>query len=84
MSCTVYTIKYSECLVLWCVNLQTNIALSKTEAEYIALIQAICKVISFMDFIKELSFIFDIHLSKPAVFCKIFKENKSCIAVTES
>ena len=33
---------------------------------------------------KEAYFIFDIHLPKPEVSCKVFKDNKSCIAVTES
>ena len=33
---------------------------------------------------KEIYFIFDVHLPKPEVFCKVFEDNKICIAVTES
>ena len=43
------------------------------------------KVIPFMEFMKEVFLsLFNIHLPKPEVFCKVFKENKSCIAVVES
>ena len=37
-----------------------------------------------MALMKEVSFLFDIHLPNPEVFCKIFKDNQSCIAVVES
>ena len=46
--------------------------------------EAIREVIPFMAMIKEVSFIFNIHLPKPEVFCKVLEDNKSCIAVTES
>ena len=34
------------------------------------------KFVSFMALMKELSFIFDVHLPKPEVFCKLFKDNQ--------
>ena len=77
-------ITYTGCPVLWCSKLQTEINLSKTEAEYIALSQETSNVILFLALIKEVSFIFDIHLPKPEVFCKVFKDNQSCISVAES
>ena len=33
---------------------------------------------------KEVSFIFDIHVPKPKLFCKVFEDNQICIAVVES
>ena len=42
------------------------------------------EVIPFMELMKEVSFIFDIHHPKPEFFCKVFKYNQSCIAVAES
>ena len=42
------------------------------------------KVIPLIEFLKEVSFIFDIYITKTEVFCKLFKDNKSCIAVAES
>ena len=79
-----YVITYPGCPVLWCSKLQTEISLSTTEAEYIALIQAMREVIPFMELMKEVSFIFNIHLPNPEVFCKAFVDNQICIAVAES
>ena len=42
------------------------------------------EVISFMELMKEISFIFDINPPNPEVFCKAIKDNQSCIAVAES
>ena len=47
-------------------------------------IQAIHKVIPFMEIIKEVYFIFDINLPNPKVFSKVFKYNQSCIAIAVS
>ena len=33
---------------------------------------------------KKLYFVVDIHLPKPEVFCKLSKENQSCISVADS
>ena len=71
MSHTVYVITYAGCPVLWCTKLQTEIALSTIEAGYIALIQTMRNVITFMFIMKEVSFIFDIRVPKPEVFCKV-------------
>ena len=75
--------KSGGCPVLWCSKLQKEIPYSTTEAEYIALSQAVRKVIPFIAFIKEISFIFDIHLPKLEVFCRVFKYNQGCISVTD-
>ena len=37
-----------------------------------------------MELMKEVSFIFDKHIPKPEVFCKVSEENCNCIAVAES
>ena len=46
--------------------------------------QAMRKVIAVMFLIKEVYFIFDIYLTNPEVFSKVFKYNQSFITVTES
>ena len=46
---------YAGCPVIWCSKLQTEIALSTTEAEYISLSQATRDVLPFMDFLKEIA-----------------------------
>ena len=79
-----YVITYTGCPVLWWNKLQTEIILSTPEFEYIALIQAMRKVIPFMEVTKEIPFIFDINLPNIEVFFKVFKDNQSCITVAES
>ena len=48
------------------------------------MVQAMCEVIPFVAFMKELSFIFDVHLPNPEFFFKVFEENQSCIVIAES
>ena len=84
MSRTGYVIKYTVCTVLWCSKLQTEIALSSLEVEYIALSQVLHEVIPFVAFMKEACFILYVHLPNPEVFCKVFKDNQSCISIVEA
>ena len=37
-----------------------------------------------MELMKEVSFIFDIHIPKTEVFCEVFEENLNCIAIAQS
>ena len=80
MSCTGYVITYKGFPGS---KLQTEIFLSTKEAEYIALIQGMHEIINFMALMKEVSFILDIHLPKPEVFCKLFEDNQGCISVAK-
>ena len=52
MSRTGDVTQHTGCPVLWCIKLQTEIDLSSTEAEYIALRHAMRKVIPFIVLIK--------------------------------
>ena len=65
-----YVITYAGCPVLWRIRLQTEISLSTTETEYISIRQAMREVIPFIALMKEVSFIFDIHLPNQEVFVK--------------
>ena len=65
-------------------KLQTDIALSTTEAEYIALSQAMREVIPFMNLMVEVGDIFPLHNPKPEFHCKVFEDDNSCIIVLES
>ena len=79
MSRTGYVILYANCPIIWSSKLQTEIALSTTESEYIALSQSLRDVIPLIGLLRELqpalSFITDI----PTVHCTIFEDNKGCI-----
>ena len=63
---------------------QTEIALSTAEADYIALSTALWGVIPFMHLLQELSEVFKLHLPTPKMKCKIFEDNDSCTAVATS
>ena len=79
MSRTGYVIFYAGCPVYWVSKLQTEIALSTAEAEYIALSTALREVIPLMTLMKEISGVFPLYIDKPNFFCKIFEDNQSCI-----
>ena len=54
LSRTGYVIFYANCPIIWQSKLQTTIALSTTEAEYVALLTAMRDVIYFMNLIDEM------------------------------
>ena len=70
--------------VFWHSKLQTEIALSTCEAEYIALSAAMREVIPLIQLLEDLKVTCDIITSPPIVTCKVFEDNQSCIAVAES
>ena len=53
-SLTGYVIMLADCPILWCSKLQTQISLSTTEAEYIAISQSLREAIPIMNLVKEI------------------------------
>jgi hypothetical protein len=71
---TGYVITYADCPVIWASQLQTETALSTTEAEYIALSTALRQTIPLMRLIKEIKETTSIPMnSKPTVYCTAFE-----------
>jgi Reverse transcriptase (RNA-dependent DNA polymerase) len=71
-----YVIKYANCPIVWASKLQTEIALSSTESEYVSLSQALREVIPMMALIEELAKAgFHINTTDPKVHCKAFEDN---------
>ena len=70
---------YANCPVFWRSTLQTEIALSTAEAEYIALSSALRQVLPLMTMMEEIQTVFPIHVSKPDFVCKVHEDNQSCI-----
>ena len=68
----------------WSSKLQTEIALSTCEAEYIALSTAMREVIPLIQLLKDLEVACNVITTPPTVTCKVFEDNQSCIAVAES
>jgi len=79
---TCYHIMFNNCLVYSHSKLQTEIALSTTEAEYICLSQALRTVISLMRFFQELAKkIKSFKYKRPVFKCKAFEDNNGAIAI---
>jgi hypothetical protein len=77
---TGYIIWFAGCPLIWSSKLQTTVALSTTEAEYIALSTALRDVIYVMQLLNELiSFGISIPMRVPTVRCKVFEDNVGAI-----
>jgi hypothetical protein len=77
-----YVIMYAGCPIIWSSKMQTLIALSTTEAEYIALSSALRDVIGVMQLMTELQNRgFTLNLTTPTIHCTVFEDNKSCIEI---
>ena len=71
------------CPITWQSKLQTEIALSTTESEYIALSTAIWEVIPLLNLLQqEIADVFDLPSTKPILNCKVWEDNGSCIKVS--
>ena len=79
---TGYVIEYAGCPIVWVSKLQTLIALSSTEAEYISLSTSLRETIPIMELLREIRDQgFDIKSSKPTVHCKVFEDNSGALAI---
>ena len=68
-----WVVFYAACPIIWASKLQSQVALSMTKAEYIAMSMALGDVIPLMELIKEMrDHKFDIVNMQPYVYCKVF------------
>jgi hypothetical protein len=81
---TGYVIFYLGCPVIWVSKLQTEIALSTVEAEYIALSQSMRDIIPLQDLMKELNGIFGHRDIKPNINCKLFEDNNGALELAKT
>ena len=62
-----------------------EVALSTTEAEYIALSQSMKELLPTKQLLMEVTKSLDVHLSEEATaYCKVLEDNQSCIALIKS
>jgi hypothetical protein len=79
-----YVITYAGCPLLWTSKLQTEIALSSTEAEYIALSQAMREVIPLTELMMEAQkYKIDVKCPKATVHCRVFEDNTGAIELAK-
>jgi hypothetical protein len=82
---TGFIIQYAGCPLLWSSRLQTEIALSTTESEYISLSTALREVIPLLRSIEELREAGFNLPSKPGkVLCKAFEDNSGAYEMARS
>jgi hypothetical protein len=82
---TGFILKYAGCPLLWASRLQSEIALSTTESEYISLSSALREVIPIMHLIRELrdaGFTYTQH--KPRIYCKAFEDNSGALEMAKT
>lgn len=84
LSRTGYIVFYAGCPMLWTSRMQTEIALSTTEYEYIACSTALRDVISLMHLLKDIDLIFPVRQAKPEIHCNVYEDNESCIAMAKN
>jgi hypothetical protein len=77
---TGYAITYAGCLSSWISRLQTEVAHSSTEAEYVALSQALRDTIPMMRLLEEASAKgIPISHTTPTFRCTVFEDNSGCV-----
>jgi len=80
-----YIVLYAGCPIIWSSKLQTQVALSTTEAEYVSLSQALREVVPVMNLIKELKERKITTISSvPKVYCKAFEDNSGALELARS
>lgn len=80
LSRTGYIIKYAGCPIVWSSKLQTTIALSTTEAEYMALSMARREVIYLINLTEELREEgVNLISAQPQITCQVFEDNAGAI-----
>lgn len=72
------------CPLIWASRMETEIALSTAEFEYIACSMTMRDVLSTMQIMEEIDKIFPLVKVKPKVHCKVYEDNESYIAIAKN
>ena len=84
LSRTGFVICYAGCPVIWSSKLQTEIALSTAEAEYIAMSQALREAIPIQRLAKEINCIYPLYTPTTNFCLTVHEDNLSAISMSES
>ena len=84
LSRTGFVLTYANFLLIWTSRLQTEIALSTCEAEYIALSSAMKEIIPLINILGEIKMNFKVIDNLPQIHCKLFEDNKSALALAKA
>jgi hypothetical protein len=81
---TSYVITFANCPVLWVSKLQTETALSTTEAEYIALSQAMRDLTPMRTLLTELASLTKLKIGDTITHSTVFEDNKGCVELANA
>ena len=82
---TGFCLTLGGCPLLWVSKLQTEVALSTTEAEYIALSQAMRELLPMRELLQEVGTTLDLDFAKPAiVHSTVFEDNNGALTLATS
>ena len=77
---TGFIITYAGCPISWSSKLQTQVALSTTQAEYVALSTSLRDAIPIMNLLNELKKQkFITNASSAKIYCKVFEDNSGAL-----
>jgi hypothetical protein len=75
-----WIIFYAGCPLSWASKLLSQVALSTTEAKYIAMSQSLCDVIQVMNLLEEMrEKDFQVICTEPHMYCKVFEDNSGAL-----
>ena len=82
---TGYCLTLGNCPVIWVSKLQTEVALSTTEAEYIALSQSMRDLLPMRRLLEETGKVLELDLGKPAmIHSTVFEDNNGALSLALS
>ena len=80
-----YVLRYCGIPLLWASQLQSIIALSTTEAEYIGMSKALQDTLPVLWILQEMKSLgFKVHAIKADVHCKVFQDNSGAIEIANN
>ena len=83
LSRTEFVIFYAGCPIIWSRKLQTEIALSTAEADYIDMSQVLCEALPVQQMTKEINCIVSLYTPKRKFCFTVHKDNLSSAAMKE-
>ena len=83
LSRTGYVLTFSGCPISWVSKMQTEIALSTTEAEYIALSQSMRDLIPIRSVLEELTMILGLKIDIPITHSTVFEDNNGALELAK-
>ena len=79
-----FIVLYAGCPLMWSSKLQTSIALSTTEAEYVALSNSLREIIPMMKLISEMNeHGWGMPMVTPRIHCRVFEDNSGALELAK-